>query len=131
MLSVLQTISNFSSGPNHYVELLLDAGLLNNIGRFITHDTPTLLRRNAILTIANFAAGNEKITRRVVYNQNIMQNVMAHITIPGHIFEWDNYKWLASNKASSPEKKEEWRILKEALWVLSNIVTLANDDCIW
>jgi hypothetical protein len=126
---VLQTISNFSSGPNHYIEILLDADFLDYIGRFMTPRTPPQLRRNAILTIANLAAGNEKITRRVVYNQEIMHNVISHISIPGHEFEAAEYKWLASPKY--PETKEDWKILKETLWVLSNITTLANDDCIW
>lgn len=97
----------------------------------MTPDTPSQLRRNAILTIANLAAGNEKITRRVVYNQEIMHNVISHISIPGHVYEEQDYKWLASTKAMNPETKDEWKILKEALWVLSNIATLANDDCIW
>lgn len=84
-----------------------------------------------MLTVSNLAAGNEQIVRKVVYNENIMQNVMSHITVPGHIYSFEEYKWISSTKALNPESKEEWRIVKEALWVLSNIMTLADDDCIW
>lgn len=131
ILPVLQTISNFSSGPNHYVEILLDADFLNHIGRFIIYDTPSQLRRNAILTIANLAAGNEKTTRKVVYHVDIMQHIISHISIPGCIFEPNDYKWVVSSKSLTRDKKEEWKILKESLWVLSNITTLADDDSIW
>lgn len=128
---MLQTISNFSSGPNEYIEILLNADLLNNIWWYMSPDIPSPLRRNAILTISNLAAGNEGIVRKVVYNDNIMQSVIAHIIIPGHLYHVEECKWVSSPKAANNETKEEWRIVKEALWVLSNITTLANDDCIW
>jgi hypothetical protein len=131
ILPVLQTISNFSSGPNEYIEILLDADLLNSIWWYMTPDTHQTLRRNAILTISNLAAGNEQIVRKVVYNDNIMQSVLAHIIVPGHLYNAEECKWVPSSKSVVPESKEEWRIVKEALWVLSNIATLANDDCIW
>lgn len=127
----MQTISNFSSGPNSYIEVLLNADLLNGIWWYLSPDTHQQLRRNAMLTVSNLAAGNEQIVRKVVYNENIMQNVMSHITVPGHIYSFEEYKWISSTKALNPESKEEWRIVKEALWVLSNIMTLADDDCIW
>lgn len=84
-----------------------------------------------MLTVSNLAAGHEQIVRKVVYNENIMQSVMSHITVPGHIYHYEECQWISSLKAANPETKEEWRIVKEALWVLSNIATLANDDCIW
>lgn len=131
VLPVLQTISNFSSGPNEYVQVLLDADLLNNIWWYMSPDTNHQLRRNAILTVANLAAGDEHIVRKVVYSENIMQSVISHITAPGHIYKPDEYQWIPSSRSIIPESKEEWRIVREALWVLSNILTLANDDCIW
>ncbi|CAO3618952.1 unnamed protein product [Mucor hiemalis] len=130
VLPVLQTISNFSSGPNEYIEILLDADLLNNIWWYMTPDTHHQLRRNAILTVANLAAGSEQIVRKVVYSDNIMQSVMVHISVPGHVYQPEDCQWLPSSRSVVPESKEEWRIVKEALWVLSNITTLASDDCI-
>ncbi|KAI7907269.1 armadillo-type protein [Cokeromyces recurvatus] len=130
ILPVLQTISNFSSGPNEYIEILLNADLLNNIWWYLSPDTIPQLRRNAMLTISNLAAGSEQMLRKVVYNENIMQGVIAHLVIPGHIYYPEERNWFSSAKAINPESKEEWRILKEALWVLTNITTLANDDCI-
>ncbi|RCH82384.1 hypothetical protein CU098_007919, partial [Rhizopus stolonifer] len=130
VLSVLQTISNFSSGPNEFIEVLLNADLLNNIWWYLSPDTHHQLRRNAMLTISNLAAGHEQIVRKVVHNENIMQYVIAHLHIPGHIYHQDTHKWVASINASNPESTEEWRIVKESLWVLSNITTLADNDCI-
>ncbi|KAI8641491.1 armadillo-type protein [Parasitella parasitica] len=130
ILPVLQTISNFSSGPNEYIEILLNADLLNTIWWYMSSDTPSPLRRNAILTISNLAAGNESIVRKVVYNENIMRSVISHVTAPGHLYHAENRSWISSPKAPNEDTKEEWRIVKEALWVLSNITTLANDDCI-
>lgn len=131
VLPVLQTISNFSSGPNNYIEVLMDADLLNSIWWYMTPDTHQSLRRNAILTISNLAAGNEGIVRKVVYNENIMQTVINHVTVPGHLYSAEECKWIPSSKSTVPDTKDEWRIVKEALWVLSNITTLANDDSIW
>lgn len=130
VLPVLQTVSNFSSGPNEYIEILLNADLLNTIWWYMSAEIPSPLRRNAILTISNLAAGNEGIVRKVVYNENIMQSVTSHVAIPGHIYQEKNRTWISSHEAPNEETREEWRIVKEALWVLSNITTLANDDCI-
>ncbi|KAI9469915.1 MAG: armadillo-type protein [Benjaminiella poitrasii] len=130
ILPVLQTISNFSSGPNEYIEILLDADLLNNIWWYLSPNTIPQLRRNAMLTVSNLAAGSEQMLRKVVYNENIMQGVIAHLVIPGHIYHPEERSWYSSARAINPESKDEWRILKEALWVLANITTLANDDCI-
>lgn len=131
LLPVLQTISNFSSGPNEYIEILLDADLLSNIWWYMTPDTQHQLRRNAILTISNLAAGNQQIVREVVYSENIMQSVIAHILIPGHIYRADECSWVPSAHSVLPLEKEEWRIVKEVLFVLSNITTLASDDSVW
>jgi hypothetical protein len=131
VLPALQTVSNFSSGPNEYIEVLLDADLLNSVWWYMTSDTPQQLRRNAILTVSNLAAGHEQIVRKVVYNENIMKSVIAHIVIPGHVYHTEECKWIASNRSTIPDSKEEWKIVKESLYVLSNITTLANDDCIW
>ncbi|GAA5796160.1 hypothetical protein HPULCUR_001529 [Helicostylum pulchrum] len=130
LLPVLQTISNFSSGPNEYIEILLDADLLSNVWWYMTPDTQHQLRRNAILTISNLAAGNQQIVREVVYSENIMQSVIAHILVPGHIYRADEGSWVLSSSSVLPLEKEEWRIVKEVLFVLSNITTLASDDSI-
>lgn len=130
-LPILQTISNFSSGPNEYIEIMLNADLLNTIWWYMSSEIASPLRRNAILTISNLAAGNEGIVRKVVYNENIMQSIMAHVAIPGHLYQEEECTWISSREAPNEESREEWRIVKEALWVLSNITTLANDDCIW
>ncbi|KAG2229624.1 hypothetical protein INT48_001231 [Thamnidium elegans] len=131
LLPVLQTISNFTSGPNEYIEILLEADLLNNIWWYMTPDTQHQLRRNAILTISNLAAGNQQIVREVVYSEKIMQSVIAHVLVPGHIYRPDECSWVPSSRSVLPHGKEEWRIVKEVLFVLSNITTLANDDSIW
>lgn len=131
VLPALQTVSNFSSGPNSYIEILLDADLLNSLWWFMTPDTAQQLRRNAILTVSNLAAGHEQIVRKVVYNDNIMKSVLAHIIIPGHVYRSEDCTWVAARRSTLPDSKEEWKIVKEALYVLSNITTLANDDCIW
>ncbi|KAI7893062.1 armadillo-type protein [Mucor mucedo] len=130
VLPALQTVSNFSSGPNDYIEILLDADLLNSVWWYMTPDTPQQLRRNAILTVSNLAAGDNQIVRKVVYNENIMKSVIAHIVIPGHVYLPEDCKWIESNRSTIPETKEEWKIIKEALYVLSNITTLADDDSI-
>ncbi|KAI8971650.1 armadillo-type protein [Mycotypha africana] len=130
ILPVLQTISNFSSGPNDYIEILLNADLLNYIWWYMSPDIPAPLRRNALLTISNLAAGNELTVRRVVYNESIMESVISHIKIPGHEYITEENKWISSAAALIPETREEWTILKESLWVLSNITTLGNNDCI-
>ena len=130
VLPILQTISNFSSGPNEFVEILLSADLLNNVWWYLSPDTPYQLRRNAMLTVSNLTAGHEEIVFRVVSNENSMQYVLAHLQIPGHRYHHHAHQWRVSSNATLPDSIEEWRIVKEALWVLSNICTLADDEAL-
>ncbi|KAI8379001.1 armadillo-type protein [Blakeslea trispora] len=131
VLPILQTISNFSSGPNDFVEILLSADLLSNVWWYLSPDTPHQLRRNAMLTVSNLAAGHEDIVFKVVSNENCMKYVMAHLQIPGHRYHPHAHQWRASSNATIPESIEEWRIVKEAMWVLSNTCTLADADTIF
>lgn len=129
ILPVLQTISNFTSAPNNYIEALLAADLLHNIHKYTLPEMHPQLRRNAYLTIANLAAGGEAIVSQVVYDKDIMSSVMSAITIPGR--EYTERTWILSSKLTKLRQREEWKILKEVLWVISNILALANEDCIW
>lgn len=130
-MPVLQTISNFTSAPNHYIESLLAADLLENLYKYTLPDLHPQIRRNVFLTISNLAAGGEDIITKVVYNQDIMESVLSTLKIPGHEYELDTRLWIQINRLTRLRQREEWKILKEVLWVVSNIFALASEDCIW
>lgn len=131
VLPVVQTICNFSSGPNSYIEHILNADLLSTIWWYTTPEIPYLLRRNSILTISNVAAGHQLIVKKVVENTYIMENILKYLHVPGHTYNTTACKWEPSVDAICNNSVEEWKITKEVLWVLSNITNLASDSTIW
>jgi hypothetical protein len=130
VLPVVQTICNFSSGPNSYIEHILNADLLSTIWWYTTPEIPYLLRRNSILTISNVAAGHQLIVKKVVENKFIMENILKYLQVPGHAYHVNACKWEPSVDAINHHSTEEWKITKEVLWVLSNITNLADDTTI-
>lgn len=131
ILPILQTISNFTSAPNNYIENLLSADLLLHLHQYTQPDMHPQLRRNAFLTISNLAAGGEDIVTKVIYNQDIMSSVILTIKIPLHEYSDDTKTWTKVAKLSPLKQSEEWKILKEVLWVISNIFALASEEGIW
>ena len=84
------------------------------------------------MTVANLAAGNEKIIRKVSTHGDIKQSVLAHIAIPGHVYYRTNdCNWTSFSRSTIPDFKEEWCITKEAPWVLLNVTNSSNNDTIW
>ncbi|CAO3664631.1 unnamed protein product [Rhizopus stolonifer] len=131
VVPALRTIINISSGPTQYVSKLLNTPILNSITRLLDSQVPCELRKDSYLVISNLAAGSEETVDFVIKHTVVMQNVISHIRVPGHIYDY--CEWVQSQNYSSVDIKAEWKVTKEALWIVFNLATVGNDtsvDCL-
>ncbi|KAI8876356.1 ARM repeat-containing protein [Backusella circina FSU 941] len=128
VLPILQTLCNFSTGPDTLLHTLLEADLLNSLWWFCSPDIPFRLRRNAILTISNLAADLPGVIEKIVDNENVMRTLLYHLCVPGH--EYQGTRWVMGEDLRPGTFKEEWKVIREVLYALMNIMTYGLDDCI-
>lgn len=128
---MIRTIVNITSGPNDNVGGLLRAPLLTSITRLLEPQAPNELRKDAYLIISNLAAGDEDMIRYVVSNKFVMINVLAHITVPGHTYTADPPVWTPTISHAYYYKNDEWKVTKEALWIVFNIISMGSDAVVW
>jgi hypothetical protein len=125
VVPVIRTIVNITSGPNYTVGSLLKSPLLRSISRLLEPQAPNEIRKDAFLVISNLAAGNEDMIRYITENKSVMINVIAHITVPGHTYR--HGEWEATISNAYYYKNDEWKVTKEALWTIFNIISLGSD----
>lgn len=122
---------NITSGPNSCVEGLLRTPILTSITRLLEPQAPNEIRRDAFLVISNLAAGNEKMIKHVIEHKVVMNSVVAHITVPGYTYSNDPAQWTPTLTNAYYMKNDEWKVTKEALWIIFNIVSLGSDSSVW
>lgn len=110
---------------------LLRAPLLTSITRLLEPQAPSELRKDAYLVISNLAAGNEDTIRYVVNNKLVMVNVVAHITVPGHAYTANPPVWTPTISHAYYSRTEEWKVTKECLWIIFNIISSGSDAVVW
>ncbi|CAO3587032.1 unnamed protein product [Absidia cylindrospora] len=130
IVPVLRCIINITSGPNEHSSLLLETSLLTNLGPLTSTDIPIPIRRDSFLVVANLAASNEELVHEVIHCHEIMESVVAHVHVPGHVYHENPVQWFPTVSNAYYNMKEEWKITTEALWVLSNLTNLASEDTI-
>lgn len=67
----------------------------------------------------------------VIEHKVVMENVIAHITVPGHTYSTNPVEWTPTLCNAYYFKEDEWKITKEALWIICNIISLGNDSSVW
>lgn len=92
---------------------------------------PNEIRKDAYLVISNLAAGNEEMIKHVIDHKIVMMNVVAHITVPGHTYSSDPVQWTPTISNAYYYKNDEWKVTKEALWIIFNIISLGSDSTVW
>ncbi|KAF1807466.1 armadillo-type protein [Mucor lusitanicus] len=131
VVPAIRTVVNITSGPNSCVEGLLRTPLLTSITRLLEPQAPNEIRKDAFLVISNLAAGNEEMIKHVIEHKVVMNSVVAHITVPGHTYSSDPVQWTPTLSHAYYMKNDEWKVTKEALWIIFNIVALGSDACVW
>lgn len=126
----VRTIVNITSGPNHNVTGLLKAPLLHSISRLLEPQAPNEIRKDAYLVVSNLAAGNETMIQYVLSNRTVMQHVLTHITVPGHTYSHNPTEWQPTISNAYYYRNDEWKVTKEALWIVFNIISLGSDPTV-
>lgn len=131
VVPAIRTVVNITSGPNSCVEGLLRTPLLTSITRLLEPQAPNEIRKDAFLVISNLAAGNEDMIKHVIEHKVVMNSVVAHITVPGHTYSSNPVHWTPTLSNAYYMKNDEWKVTKEALWIIFNIVSLGSDSSVW
>lgn len=131
VVPAIRTVVNITSGPNSSVVGLLRTPLLTSITRLLEPQAPNEIRKDAYLVISNLAAGNEEMIKHVIDHKIVMMNVVAHITVPGHTYSTDPVQWTPTISNAYYYKNDEWKVTKEALWIIFNIISLGSDSTVW
>lgn len=130
-MPAIRTVVNITSGPNSCVEGLLRTPLLTSITRLLEPQAPNEIRKDAFLVISNLAAGNEEMIQHVIEHKVVMDSVVAHITVPGHSYNNTSVQWIPTLSNAYYQKNDEWKVTKEALWIVFNIISLGSDSSVW
>lgn len=131
VVPAIRTVVNITSGPNNSVVGLLRTPILASITRLLEPQAPNEIRKDAYLVISNLAAGNEEMIRHVIGHDVVMSNVVAHITVPGHIYDDSTKQWTPTISHAYYYRNDEWKVTKEALWIIFNLISLGTDNTVW
>ncbi|KAG0071596.1 Importin alpha subunit (Karyopherin alpha subunit) (Serine-rich RNA polymerase I suppressor protein) [Podila epicladia] len=119
----LRSLINIASGPEHHTQLLIDAMAIPVLGsqELLAHRNSTI-RRDALLGISNITAGTADQVREVTVqdNGNVMRRVLD-ILRRGDVGGED-----LSEDSDSQEEGGDWRVLREAAWVVSNATSVLD-----
>ncbi|KAG0212913.1 Importin alpha subunit (Karyopherin alpha subunit) (Serine-rich RNA polymerase I suppressor protein) [Mortierella sp. GBA30] len=120
----LRSLINIASGPEHHTQLLIDAMAIPVLGseELLTHRNSTI-RRDALLGISNITAGTADQVREVTVqdNGNVMRRVLE-ILRRGDI----GGEELGDESSNNLEEGGDWRVLREAAWVVSNATSVLD-----
>ncbi|KAF9953040.1 Importin alpha subunit (Karyopherin alpha subunit) (Serine-rich RNA polymerase I suppressor protein), partial [Modicella reniformis] len=120
----LRSLINIASGPEHHTQLLIDAMAIPVLGsqEMLVHRNSTI-RRDALLGISNITAGTADQVREVTVqdNGNVMRRVVD-ILRRGDVGGED----LGDDVLENQEEGGDWRVLREAAWVISNATSVLD-----
>jgi len=119
----LRSLINIASGPEHHTQLLIDANAIPVLGSLdlLAHRNSTI-RRDALLGISNITAGTADQVREVTVQDNgsVMSRVLE-ILKRGDIGGED-----PDDGQENREDGGDWRVLREAAWVVSNATSVLD-----
>ncbi|GAA5803411.1 armadillo-type protein [Helicostylum pulchrum] len=125
---VIRTIVNISCGPNESVVGLLHTRLLESITRLLDPQAPTTIRKDAYLVVSNLAAGTPEMIKHVVEHKVVLTYVVSHISVPGYTYS--TAEWVPTLYNPAYDIYDEWKVTKEAIWIISNIISLGNNSSV-
>ncbi|MBM6387288.1 MAG: hypothetical protein JSY10_25360 [Paenibacillus sp.] len=127
---MIRAIVNISCGSNENVAGLLRTRLLESITRLLDPQAPAVIRKDAYLVVSNLAAGTPDMIKHVVENKVVLTYVVSHITVPGHTYSVTGVEWIPTLYDPAYDIQDEWKVTKEAIWTISNIVSLGNNSSV-
>jgi hypothetical protein len=76
------------------------------------------------------AACNDEIISILIESKTVMSCVVRHISVPGHTFDGQTKEWVPFEQLQYPID-DEWRVTREALWLVFNLISIGSDDSLW
>ncbi|CAM0138670.1 unnamed protein product [Umbelopsis sp. WA50703] len=125
---VLRTVINIASGPNEHISRLLRGKPLDTLLRYLSPSVLPHFRRDALLTIANIAAGNEAHVKQVLSTDGIMEMVETYLRIPDT--DTAVLPYANKNTYNNEDIEEEWKITQEAVWIICNVTSLGSIESV-
>ncbi|KAG0353861.1 Importin alpha subunit (Karyopherin alpha subunit) (Serine-rich RNA polymerase I suppressor protein) [Gamsiella multidivaricata] len=120
----LRSLINIASGPEQHTQLLIDAMAIPVLGsqEMLAHRNSTI-RRDALLGISNITAGTADQVREVTVQDsgNVMRRILE-ILRRGDVGGED----LGEDAVEGQEEGGDWRVLREAAWVVSNATSVLD-----
>ncbi|KAF9976301.1 Importin alpha subunit (Karyopherin alpha subunit) (Serine-rich RNA polymerase I suppressor protein) [Actinomortierella ambigua] len=122
----LRSLINIASGPHDHTQLLIDAKAIPVLGsqELLSHRNSTI-RRDALLGISNITAGTLEQVWAVSKEDhgNVMRRVLE-ILRRGDI--GDDYSAEDAGGVIESPEGGDWRVLREAAWVISNATSVLD-----
>jgi hypothetical protein len=108
---------------------LLEGQPLETLLRYLSPSVLSHFRRDALLTIANIAAGNEDHVKQVLETDGIMEMVENYLRIPDT--DASVLPFSVKQKYNHEDIEEEWKITQEAVWIICNVTSLGSIESVW
>ncbi|KAI9254283.1 armadillo-type protein [Sporodiniella umbellata] len=124
----IRAVVNITSGPDRSSVGLLHVPILQSMSELLLPGASCELRKDVYLIISNIAAGCEFMVDSVLTQKEVMVAVMGHLEVPGHIYVQD--RWIPSQSALRKDTLDEWKVTREALWIVFNLATLGTDGAL-
>ncbi|KAG1146163.1 hypothetical protein G6F37_008067 [Rhizopus arrhizus] len=126
--TTIRILISLTAGPDVGSLSLIQSPVLINISPLLEPEEPSELRKDAYMIIANLVAGNDILVEHVVSHRTVMNNVIAHIKVPGHIYSSSG--WQPTRSSTQDSLQDEWKVTKEVLWIAFNLTTVGSDETI-
>lgn len=108
---------------------MLEGQPLEILLRYLSPSVLSHFRRDALLTIANIAAGNEDHVKQVLETDGIMEMVENYLRIPDT--DASVLPFSVKQKYNHEDIEEEWKITQEAVWIICNVTSLGSIESVW
>ncbi|CDH49898.1 importin subunit alpha-1-like [Lichtheimia corymbifera JMRC:FSU:9682] len=126
-IPILRTLINITSAPTDQSMMFFDSQLLSVLSNLMSQDTPTCLRRDAFLVVANLVATESPIVEQVLEEDQILREVESAIGVPSHVFDPSTATWAPQRYYVRYPVDEDWKVTMEALWIVCNLLTVGCD----
>lgn len=126
-IPILRTLINITSAPTDHCMMFIDSQLLSVLSNIMSQDSPSCLRRDAFLVVANLVATESPLVEQVLEEDQILREIESVIGVPSHTFDPSTSSWVPQRYYVRYSTEEDWKVTMEALWIVCNLLTVGND----
>ena len=107
--------------------MFIDSQLLSVLSNIMSQDSPSCLRRDAFLVVANLVATESPMVEQVLEEDQMLREIESVIGVPSHTFDPSISSWVPLRYYVRYTTEEDWKVTMEALWIVCNLLTVGND----